>query len=369
MEFNGGVLIQYFIINSSHIFLYFSTGGPRVVIMPRKQYEFQKTETYPFEWRRYPRSRYPAYAKNLSVMSWNVGGWKTGKQERESLHVKALRMMRSDVIFLSETHLLGWQRIHLKGYAWFGANRSHSKHKSPRVQHSGGIGFFIRKSLLDAATHIHTYRQDSTVMLLQIVFGDYLVNLIGCYLPPYGSIYHDAGRIRKIQRCLHETEPMMSNLTVICGDFNIRVGEMEDVVVDNNYDIPKRSEAVKCLDRCTGHAAKGRRFLREFLNYNEFYIANGRHGDGDDYTCFQYRYPNGITTLRSKSVLDYIILPQSHYNRVETLDVITPKQMREMQSAGIECSDHSILKVVVKFEDIAPKFTPRSIVGRRNKGY
>lgn len=56
-------------------------------------------------------------------------------------------MLNFDIVGLAETHLIKRQELKLKHYEWFGHNR-HNIHFKAKTG-SGGVGFLIRKSLLN----------------------------------------------------------------------------------------------------------------------------------------------------------------------------------------------------------------------------
>ena len=80
----------------------------------------------------------------LTVSTWNVNGW-TDRNAR--LRAEILSYVNSDIICVSETHLKGDLQLDMNNYVWYGFNRGKTHIKAPRA--SGGVGIFIKASLLD----------------------------------------------------------------------------------------------------------------------------------------------------------------------------------------------------------------------------
>jgi hypothetical protein len=62
------------------------------------------------------------------------------------LRTKCLELLSFDLIGIAETHLLGTNKINLKGFTWFGNNR---KYIHRNAKHgSGGVGFLVKDNML-----------------------------------------------------------------------------------------------------------------------------------------------------------------------------------------------------------------------------
>ena len=135
-----------------------------------------------------------------------------------------------DIMGLAETHLTSDTELELNGYKWFGNNRKHL-HVRARMG-PGGVGFFIKLSLLDAFDV--SVLDDSVEGILWLNMKHKRTGFrflpCECYLPPKNSSrrvdvyeFYD-----NLLANIYQFQDM--GLLYICGDFNSRCGDNDDFI-------------------------------------------------------------------------------------------------------------------------------------------
>ena len=214
-----------------------------------------------------------------------------------------------DIIGIAETHLHDKQNLDLPGYTWYGQNRE--KHVKAK-KGSGGIGFFVKNYLTNNYTVEALDSEHEGILWLKFNApqNEKSFNCCVCYVPPSDST-----------RSLDLTEfydTLMCQVHVyckdkdffICGDFNGRLGELEDFIpgVDS---IPERSVVDFHIN------SEGER-LCEFLINTDCCILNGRKSIKNDYT---FVGPQG------SSVVDYCIIPYEALDNFDDFKVTLEKDL------------------------------------------
>jgi len=148
-----------------------------------------------------------------------------------------------------------------------------------------------------------------------------------CYLPPASSSRGDCSE--EFFDCLAAQISMYRNLGTICicGDFNARCGELQDVSVDSVSAIPPR----KPLDvELNSHGKQ----LMDVMKSLELGTLNGR---GKDNFTF-------ISSL-GRSVVDYCIVELEDYNKFSHFTVTTMQELIEEldYQDSRHIPDHSLL--------------------------
>ncbi|VDI22079.1 Hypothetical predicted protein [Mytilus galloprovincialis] len=132
---------------------------------------------------------------------------------------------------------------------------------------------------------------------------------------------------------------------LVCGDLNSRIGEIDDVLSNDNLDlylesvdhvetpiVPKRHSVDKTVN------AFGRKLLQ--LCYNtELTIANGRLGNRVGKFTF--------CTMNGRSVNDYLLVSPSDYKLIKNFDVLNFN----------EFSDHAPLLFELEFRNFRPELS------------
>ena len=232
---------------------------------------------------------------------------------------------------IAETHLTNDTELELNGYQWFGNNRKHL-HVRARTG-SGGVGFFIKLSLLNVFNV--SVLDDSVEGILWLnmvhkVTGFRLLPCV-CYLPPENSSRQVDGYefYDNLLANIYQFQDM--GLIYICGDFNSRCGDNDDFIagVDNIC-------ARNIVDFKTNYYGS---ILLEFLINSNLCLLNGRNFKHNDFTSI---------STKGTSVVDYCIVSQddlplfSEFAVVRVTDLIS-----ELGPVGTiaptAIPDHSVL--------------------------
>ena len=81
--------------------------------------------------------------------SWNVRGWNCDtNSDNYGARYNCLQLYNLDIIAIIETHLWKEHKLIFDEYEWFGNNRSVMHRRARRG--SGGVGFMVKKSLLNS---------------------------------------------------------------------------------------------------------------------------------------------------------------------------------------------------------------------------
>jgi hypothetical protein len=212
------------------------------------------------------------------------------------------------MICIVETFLRDNEVIELPGYRWYGQNRTvlHSR----AVRGSGGIGCFVKLDLLQYFDCSVIDNDHEGILILQLCnkISGFRICLYVVYLPPERSV---RGRNSDdfFEYLLTKTYAYSDHdLSILLGDFNARVGNKTDYVVDVDDDsIPVR---VTIDDGVNKHVES----LIDFCIDSKFVIANGRVTPDEDNFTF--------VSSRGRSVVDYIITPQSDLNFFTAMKVM-----------------------------------------------
>lgn len=202
-----------------------------------------------------------------------------------------------DVFFVSETHLKKGEDIKIENFSWMGQSRSiNVKKNQKRVM--GGVGFLIKKCLY---TDYHIKCIDNKfegILVFSFVnkITDINLTIIGVYLPPENSFHGRNGDMyfNYINTLFFEYKDE-SDILMLCGDMNARIGDMNDIKDDCNvFDIKTR---LTCENITNRHG----NCLLDFLYDNDICVLNGRFGlESNKFTSI---------STRGRAVVDYIILP------------------------------------------------------------
>lgn len=196
------------------------------------------------------------------------------------------------MICLCETWLKENQQIAIPGYKWYGQNRSDLSRSA--VRGSGGVGVLVSNTIGNQFKV--TILDQHFEGILWLSFVDRETNdgfyLAVCYLPPQGSSRGDCSQeffdTLTSQIFLFGND----NPICICGDFNARVGQLNECPMDS---IVSNRPAVDNEKNMFGEV------LISFLKDVGFCIVNGRvnsHGDG--FTS---------VSIRGRAVVDYCLVP------------------------------------------------------------
>ena len=214
--------------------------------------------------------------------------------------------MEPNIICLIETHLLEGNNIKVEGYSWYGQNRKLKHIQAERD--TGGIGILVKNSLYEDFNISIIDKQYERILAMNFEHKISHVNIsVMCtYLPPENSIYgmDSSSFFSHLISLTYET--MSSDLTLICGDLNARIGNKCDYIPDID-DIPPRNSID---DKVNNHGET----LIEFLKDVKMCALNGRlTPELDNYTCI---------STRGRSIVDYVLVPHECLRFCKKLEVI-----------------------------------------------
>lgn len=250
------------------------------------------------------------------------------RELRESI----LTALNYDIVGLCESHLRNDQTINLEGYHCIGNNRKQISNNAWRG--SGGIGFLIKNSLYDnfEVNILDDSRDDILWIYLKNKDDPELtLYLCVCYLQPERS---SRGNIaQEFYDCLLSQMYLYSTgcPIFICGDFNGRVGNLQDFNDSLDY-LPKRIP----IDETRNAFGD---YLLDFLKDSNCCMLNGR----GDYSKDNFTFVSPI----GKSVVDYMIVPYTVLPNVCNFEVKLISSL--IIENGVQLStnarlpDHSIL--------------------------
>ena len=132
---------------------------------------------------------------------------------------------------------------------------------------------------------------------------NFSISIIACYLPPEQSVWGKDSDHFFVHLCTVYYLNIESDIILITGDFNARIGNNNDIITDIDG---VRDRFI--LDYVKGGHAEA--FL-DFLKDTKLCILNGRFGsDNDNYTYI---------STRGKSIVDYMIVPHDNMSYIKKL--------------------------------------------------
>ena len=146
---------------------------------------------------------------------WNLNGW---TNDNKALKGDIIKLINSDVICLTETHLQGKQEISIENYSYFGLNRQSFHFKARKA--SGGVGICIKNSVL--LKYQKSVISDSFEGILAIKLNhkvsEYSFVVVCTYVPPESSSWGKdcEAFFSHLMSIVYLT--IHCDLLVICGD-------------------------------------------------------------------------------------------------------------------------------------------------------
>lgn len=261
-------------------------------------------------------------------MSWNIHGISSCYDDNDFLNI----ISEYDLIFLCETWLKENEKVYIND---FEIVSSFGRPNKIGVRHEGGIAVYCKPDILNGIDVIKEIKSGIVLIKLrkEFFFKDEDIYICFVYIPHEKSSYynvHDCDFFETIDNIVLEYKEKGN--VFVCGDFNSRVGLLNDLLDFDNLDryigsvrhdeiptIPKRCSMDKTVNNF------GKKFIQTCYN-TELTLFNGRLGND----------PNGkftFCTSNGRSVNDYLLVSPICYNLVKNFDVL-----------GInEFSDHSPL--------------------------
>ena len=274
---------------------------------------------------------------------------------------KIIQEITPDIVFICETHLIKNNSLQLADYHWFGFNRpfQHVRAKSG----SGGIGFLVHNHIFNSFHISVTEKSVDGLMVLELQHkaSEFKISLIGVYLPPENSIYgrNATAMFAHLISLVYST--IESDVTLICGDLNARIGDGLDYIesIDN---VPPRT----VIDKTKNNHGLS---LLEFLNDVKMCVLNGRiTPEYDNFTSI---------SVKGSSVVDYFITNHTSLKyckemKIHTVtDLIDRLNIAKLISHRCKPPDHSLisLKLSCSFSRSVNQSSTAEIGGIRNKMY
>ena len=268
---------------------------------------------------------------NLRTVTWNVQSW---TRRNCLLREKVLSNINPHFICLTETHLKTDESIDLHGYTWFSNNRTelHVRAKSG----SGGCGIFVKNTIFEVFTVDIVDCSKEGILAIKCTnkFTDFCFVLYCCYLPPENShrgwdaVDFYAHLLSDLY--LHE----YCDMVLLCGDFNSRVGNVQDYITDVDEGVYDR-QILDTVKNSHGNS------LIEFLKDAKCCMLNGRvTPDLNNFTFMSHQ---------GTSVNDYMIVNHEALKYCKKFEVLTRNDyLQNFDLLGLvteSCKppDHSVL--------------------------
>ena len=229
----------------------------------------------------------------LNIATWNVNGWTVSNSR---IRQDILLSLSYDVVCVVETFFKNDDNLELNGYKWYGQNRTMLHSRASRG--SGGLGFLVKLDILSYFDCGVIDSDQEGVLILQLInkVSQFKICLYAIYLPPERSMRGrnpDSFFEYLLNKCYMYSD---HDINIIMGDFNARVGNKTDFILDVDESLPLRANIDDTVNR---HGDS----LMEFCIDSKYIIVNGRiTPEKDNYT---------FVSSRGRSVVDYILTPQS----------------------------------------------------------
>ena len=202
----------------------------------------------------------------IDVICWNVEGWSNTRNKgdnkvrgviEDDYRQAVVDYYNPDLLVLTETWLGLGESAFLPGYTWIGRNRTSLDDRA--VRGSGGVGVFVRESLVEQGFEMVVI-DDSIEDVLWVelkkkddqLIGEGLILCI-CYIPPELS-----GRNVNVEEIYKRIGEQILNYKemgriILCGDFNGRCGSsQESVVADFGVEIVQERKVVDLVKNYSG---------------------------------------------------------------------------------------------------------------------
>ncbi|MDA8031503.1 MAG: endonuclease/exonuclease/phosphatase family protein, partial [Alphaproteobacteria bacterium] len=177
--------------------------------------------------------------QSVSYGVWNVRGFV--QRDYCRLRENVITATDLDIVCLCETFLRNSEIISIEGYKWFGHNRTNISKRA--VRGSGGVGVLVKESMFDRFSIDVVDKRHEDILWLactQINNPDNTIFIGVCYLPPAassrGDKSHDVFDTLRCQ-CLKFQD---KGEILICGDFNARIGSLNDMSDVTQTRLPQR---------------------------------------------------------------------------------------------------------------------------------
>lgn len=238
-----------------------------------------------------------------------------------------------NIICVSETHLSHDETMDIDKYKFYGRARSGVENQG---RGHGGVGILLREDIFAKYTVEVCCNDFEGILGLKLRHNTtgYESVVVCNYLPPSTSQYgRDPeaffGRLLQLSY-----ESSGCDNIVFCGDFNARLGNLQDT---ENTDVCERNTT-------DGVVNSHGRSLLDFLHDTDCLVLNGRFGD-DNFTC---------RTASGASVVDYCIVPVDVLANVISFvvkpldEVVNELSLEPLIGDASRLPDHELLQMEIK---------------------
>ena len=240
--------------------------------------------------------------------------------------------MYSDFWILPETHCRENELLKLDSYQVYQVNR---KVNNNNRRGSGGIAIAVNDSVLE--THIiigiHRGIEGQLGLKLKCKLNDFLIGLVGLYLPPDSYIYGQNAEHFFNEASVIWNDMSDCDILIGAGDLNARTKDMLDYLPEIDGNLPQRFNPDPTKN------AHGNNFIT-FLKDNRAIILNGRITP--EYNNFTF------VSTRGSSVPDYMFCPLDQHQYCAEMKTLLVRDLVNSMSIPPPPSlpDHSILSAV-----------------------
>ena len=274
----------------------------------------------------------------------NIQGLATKSNNKlESPEIKSL-FAENDILMFTESWGTVYTNFNVSGFRYFNLNRYEYKPNSKRA--SGGIIIYVSERILKPDAKPLLLNDNDDIIWLKFdetnsIFSDCIYVCL-CYNVPQGTSRQGLIDVDIFDRLLLHIGQIKSDATdadykfLVCGDFNARVGDMNDFVLadESRYidalpdDYTSDTEFQRVSEDETvnenGHS------LIDFCKHTGLRIANGRIGDDADTGKCTYVGSAG------SSLIDYVLVSENLFNCFSSFMVMDPNILSDHCTINFE---------------------------------
>ena len=283
------------------------------------------------------------------IATWNIRGLSTSTTDVCALKVEAIAEAADEqnlqVLALTETWIrnddedrMVTEQMRAKGWRWIGRHRKIDR-KAKRG--SGGVGIMVKqdKAAEEADRVVRIIGQDEEdILWVQAKIAGRRIRIGVFYLAPQGTTSGRGNRADKFLLGLTENQIEMNRNTILLGDFNARVGQGVQNLLDDGEDWNVSYESIDEVI-----STRGKRMLQVCQELN-MVIATGTRGKASRFTC---------ETTNGASIVDHICMSRDVWSITRSVGVV------ESLLAEVVDSDHNMVCAEIKYDEVAVKTTKR----------
>lgn len=216
----------------------------------------------------------------------------------------------------------------MDGYKYYGNTRK--SEKAP-----GGVAILVKNEIYKKYLITVCCKDTEGILGIKLEHKNtrYCSVIVSNYLPPANSKYGKDPENFFNRLLVLAYEQYDVDLLLFCGDFNARIGHIQDAPF-NNSGIQERS----CIDATVNSHGQS---LLNFMSDSCCCVVNGR-GNDPIYTC---------CTATGNSVVDYVILPYSDLSKVNSMRINTIDELihtlglEDLVQPGSAPPDHNLIQL------------------------